>query len=124
MFPIEVGTSDHAFGHAAGAIAAVDAEVGVLASEAIRVDRLLPIDAAGNRLGIRVDEQLGGVEAQAARRFPGAMDAIAVELPRLQSRNVSMPDESGLFAQPDAASLATSAAVVETHFDLGRVFRI
>ena len=124
VFPIEVGTDDDALGHAAGAVAAVDAQVGILAAEAVGVDRLLPVDAAGDGLGVGVDEQLGGIEAQAARRFPGAVDAIAVELSGLQARNVGMPDEGGLLAQLDAAGLATSAAVVETQFDLGRVFRI
>ena len=64
---------------------------------------MLPIDPAGDGLGVGIDQQLGRIEAQAARRVPRAVDAIAVELTRLQARNVTMPDEGGLLGQLNAS---------------------
>ena len=124
MLPVEVWTGDDALRHAGGAVPPVDDQIGILTAKAIRKDRLVPINAAGNCLGVGINQQLGRIEPQAARRLPRSVNPITVELPRLKIWHITMPDEGGLFRQLYAVAFATASPVVQTQFHLGRVFRI
>ena len=85
---------------------------------------VLPIHLAGNRLRIRIDEQLVGIEAQPLLRTERAMDAIAVELPRLQAGHVAVPDEVGLLFYINAFGLFAAAAVKQAELYPLSFFRI
>ena len=59
-----------------------------------------PVD----RLCVRVEQQLGRVEAQPALRLVRTAHAVAVALTRPDTGQVAVPDEGGAFAYLDAAS--------------------
>src|SRR5581483_1559984 len=84
-----------------------------------------PVEAAGDRLRVGVDEQLARVEAQAAGRVVRAVDAVAVELARTDARHVAVPDVGGHLAQPQPLALVPGVQRVEqADLHLGRVFGI
>src|SRR5262249_33265220 len=54
------------------------------------------------RLGIGIEEKLGRVEAMTPLRVVGAINAIAIQLPRSDVREIPMPDQIRTFHQWDA----------------------
>ncbi len=77
----------------------VEVVPGVGLAEAVAVHRLVPVDAALDGHGVRVEQHLRRIAAQAARRLVGTVDAIAVPLPRPDPRQVAVPDEPVHFGQ-------------------------
>ena len=61
--------------------------------------RSLPAHATFDRLRVRIDQQLGGVEAVPALGRVRAVDAAAVALPGPDSRQVAVPVEGGALRQ-------------------------
>ncbi len=121
VFPIKPGVDDDGFWNAVGAVLGIHLQ-GVARREVVGKDGLLPVDAAGDRLGIRVDEKFVEVETMPVFRIPGAIDAIAVKLSGLDSIHKSVPDVSGALAKSDAVDLF-SLGVEEAKVDAGRGFR-
>ncbi len=72
---------------------------------------------AGDRLCIRVEQQLVRVEALALLGLVGAVDAVAVELAGFQSRHVAVPDEVGALAQLQPRDFAPAGLVEEAELD-------
>ena len=87
--PVEERVDHHAVGHVRGGVVVVGA---VLVAEVVAEERLVPVDLAGGRLGVGVEQELVGVAAQALGRVPRAVDAVAVALARLDGRDVAVPD--------------------------------
>ena len=73
-------------GHAARIVAPVEGEIGARAAGAITEMRVAPDQPAGEALGIGIDQELVGVEAQSALRLIGTVHAVAVELARHRRR--------------------------------------
>ena len=72
----------------------VPLEIGVLAAGNVGEDvPVAPEDRALDRLRVRVDQQLGGVEAVTLLGRPGTVDAVAVALPGPDPRQVAVPVE-------------------------------
>src|SRR5688572_6807029 len=71
----------------------------ITASQGIAEDGGIPIDTAGQSPRIRVDEELGRVEAMSGLRLPRAVDAIAVALAGTNARQVAVPDVGRHLAQ-------------------------
>ena len=76
--PGEGGIHHATLGHAQRAIAAVEGEVSTGVTDAISKMGVAPVKCAVNLLGIRIEQQLVMVEAQATIRLIGPVDAIAV----------------------------------------------
>ena len=77
--PVKGVVDDDPLGDAPGVVLLVAHQV-IAASQRIAEDRSVPIDTARQRPGVRVDEELGRVEAMPGLRFPRAIDAIAIAL--------------------------------------------
>ena len=68
--------------------------------------------------GVGVEQQLVGVEAVPRLRLVGAVNAVAVELPRLDAFDVAVEHLVGVFRQLDAGDLLLARAVEQAHFHL------
>ncbi len=121
VVPVEVGVDDDGFGDTGGGVLGVDLGV-VAGDEVVGEDGGLPVDVAGEGLGVGVDEELGGVESLAVFGVPGAVDAVTVELSGFDVADEAVPDEGGVFAEGDALGLV-AGAVEEAEVDAGGVFR-
>src|SRR5215212_9514363 len=86
----------------------------------IAEDRSVPVDTARQRSCIRVDEELGPVEAMARFRLPRAIDPIAVALAGTDTGEIAMPDVGRHLAQW-YAPLVLPGVVEQAQLDLGRV---
>src|SRR5262249_55921168 len=75
--PGEGGVDDPAFRHDPSSVAAVEREIAPRAADAIAEMRIAPAQGSVEGLGVRIEQQLVGVEAVAAMRVVGAVDAIA-----------------------------------------------
>ena len=73
-------------------------------AQLIREDGRVPIHFARDGVRVRIDQQLGGIEAQALVRVVRPVHAVAVKLPRLYRRQIAMPDVRGPLAQFDLLS--------------------
>jgi hypothetical protein len=87
----------------------------VVAAERTREHGVIPFDVAGDRFRVRVHEQLRRVAALAVRWIPGAVDAIAVLLPRAHARQAAVPAEGGFFGKRHAGLAVV--LVEEAQFD-------
>src|SRR5262249_43369673 len=76
----------------------------------------------GDRLRVRVDQQLRGIEAIAVRRIVWAMNAIAVKLTGPNVRQVAMPDLIGALTEIDLVRFDCVVLMTEqTELDSSRV---
>jgi hypothetical protein len=96
-----------------GAVPLVEGEISGLVADGVAEKRIVPRDLAANRLRVGVEEQLVRVEAQAAFRFVGSMDAVAVELAGADVGKVDVPDARGAFAQADGFRFGGVLRLVE-----------
>src|SRR4051794_11584882 len=79
--PGESGIRDLALWHVGCAVALVKREIGVLMTDDITIERIVPGDLADQPLGIRIDQKLMRIEAVPAGRIVRAIGAQAVKLP-------------------------------------------
>ncbi len=80
--------------------------------------RIAPDQAAGDPFGVRIEQQLVGVETVAALGIVGAVHAIAVELARDDVGQIAMPDVIGALGERDAFQLAPAWPVEQAQLDL------
>src|SRR5690606_38599294 len=71
-------------------------------------------------LGVRVHEQLVGIEAVARIGLVGPVYADAVDGAGADTLEVAVPDLVGVFRQVDTGDLRLAAPIEEADFDLGR----
>ncbi len=90
VLPVEEGVGDDGLHHVGGAVLVV---APVRPVELVAEDRLVPVDLALDRLGVRVEEQLAGVAAQPLGGRVGPVHPEAVPLARGHPREVAVPDE-------------------------------
>ena len=117
--PIERGVDYDSLGNSPSVVLRIYRQVrGFFAGELISEDRHGPIDLAGQRARIRVDEELGWVEAIAVIGVLRSRHTIAVALSWADSRQKNMPDKGVDVAQ---LHLCLGARLVEqTEGDSGR----
>jgi hypothetical protein len=101
--PVEGGVDDEALRDRRGVVFAVGLEIGVLSVPRVGMDvGRAPVDGALDRLRVRVDEELGRVEALALERRVGPMDAVGVALAGPDPGEVAVPVERRPLRQRDA----------------------
>ena len=110
LTPVEERVDDHRARHVGRAVARVGRPVRI--AHRIAEHALVPGQLARDRLGIRIEQQLGRVTALAARRLVRSVDAIAVALTRPHARQIAVPAEGRRFRQVDA--LLFALGVVQT----------
>src|SRR5215207_3691755 len=86
----------------------------------IAEDRSVPVDTTRQRSCIRVDEELGPVEAVASLRLPRAIDPIAVALAGTDTGEIAMPNVGRHLAQWYAL-LVLPGVIEQAELNLGRV---
>ena len=92
--PVEPWHRDHGprnkrRGVAAAGLAAFRAIV-----QAVGVDGLVPLHAAVDRLGVRVEQELRGITAMPFRRLPGSVNAESIPLSGLDPGEIAVPHEA------------------------------
>jgi hypothetical protein len=104
VLPVEARIDDDALGNRSGIVLLIEVEVGVcVRSRHVRKNVCRrPVDGPLDRLRVRVDQELVGVEAAARRRVIGAVDAVAVPLARADAGYVAVPVEGLAFGELDA----------------------
>ena len=121
--PGKGGVHHLTFGQPSGVVAPVEAEVGVARADAVAEMRVCPFQIAHEISGIGVDKELVRVETVAPRRIVGAMNAIAVELPRANVRQIAMPNLVRVFRQADPRGLLSPGFVEQTEVHPFGIFR-
>src|SRR5579863_1579222 len=119
--PVEAGINDNRFGNAGGAVFGVHLQR-IAGRDLEREDGSLPVNLAGERLGVGVDEQLVEIETMTVFGVPGTVDAIPVELAGLDAIDKAVPYKRGSFAKGDTVDLF-SVGIEETNVDAGRALR-
>ena len=99
--PRERVVDDDRLRHRAGAVLWVGHEVLLRAADRVAEGLVRWLDGAADRLRVRVEEELPGVEPVTLLRLVGAVDAEAVELPGPGVGQVRVPDEIGALAERD-----------------------
>src|SRR5215212_7818673 len=89
--PGKGAVDDDPLGNAAGIVLLVSQQI-IAASQRIAEDRSIPVDTAGQRSCVGVDEELGPVEAMAGLRLPGTIDPIAIALAGPDAGQIAVPD--------------------------------
>ena len=114
--PVEARIDDRAERRKRRAVALVERQIAVGVADLVAEQFVGPRERAADGLGIRVQQQLVGVEAQALGRFVRAIDSVAIELTGAQARHVRMPDAAGALAQPHPRRLALGLRIEQAEF--------
>ncbi|MND86631.1 hypothetical protein D3C80_786060 [compost metagenome] len=88
---------DLALGHERRAVALIETEVAVGVTNGVAEQRFGPFQAAHQLFGVRVDQQLVGVETVAVLRLIGAVYAVAVDLSGVGIGQVAVENFVGVF---------------------------
>src|SRR5678815_6032934 len=113
ILPGERGIDDDGLWHAAGAVVGIGLEVFVLAADLVGEQCVAPLDCPRDRLRIRIDQQLGWIEAQPVMRFVWAVHAVSVELSRSNVRQIAVEHMVGTLTQTDRVQLRVVALMRE-----------
>src|SRR5271170_2110846 len=92
-------------------------------TDRVAEQRIVPAQEPVDRLGIRINQQLGGIEAMPIVWIVGTVDPISVSQARLHALHVDMPDAVRLFGDCYPMSFEILIAVIEqTELDAGSIF--
>ena len=78
----------------------------------------VPLQLPDDLLGIRVEQELVGIEAMAGRWLVGSVDAEPIDRARPGVRQIAVPDFISIFRQRDPFSLAFARGVEQAELDL------
>lgn len=115
--PIERLIHDDALGHAARRLAIISLEALRRAADAIAEDRFPPVDATSYRASVRIDQQLGRIEAIAVPRLLKTVHPIPIPLPRLDTGHESTPDMFDTLGQVQALDLRAAGLVEQAQLE-------
>ena len=87
------------------AVAVVEGQVGLRVAELVAEQLVGPAHVAADRLGVRVEHDLVGIEAVPAGGLVRPVDAVAVELAGQDVGQVGVPDLVGVLLQRDPVRL-------------------
>ena len=124
VIPPREGGIDHpAFRHAGCGVTPVECEILALGAEAIPIVRIAPVDVAGDRFRVRVEQELVRIEAMTLFRAIGSIDAIPIEQPGPRFRQIAMPDQIIVFHERDALDFPPPLRIEDAELDFLRVLR-
>ena len=119
--PAERRIDDDALGHPHRAVFFVAREVLIRMADRIAEQRVAPLDRAGDRLGVRIEQQLGRIESMTFARRVRPVHPITVKLPRPCFRQVKMPNLVRLLGHENPSLRLRLRRVEKTKLDLCRV---
>jgi hypothetical protein len=97
--PVERRVDDDRLGHERGAVRLLALKI--VAAERVWEERGVPVDAAADRAGVRIEQQLRRVATVTVGRIPRPMHAETVALTRSDARQIAVEAERGAFGQRD-----------------------
>ena len=116
--PVEVRIDHHAFRHERCAVAIVEGKVPVVVTDGVAEQLVRPLQLAGMRPCIRIEQEFVGVESQALIGFVGAVHPQTIDGARMHVGNVAVPDLVGIFRQRDTLQLRAAGRIEQTHLHL------
>ncbi len=103
--PVERSVHHHASRREGGAVAPVPLESASTVPGSVPAEGVVPDDAPGDRPGVRIEEELGGVEAMALMGGVGPVGAEGVEVAGPDVGDMAVPDVVGALGQREPAAL-------------------
>jgi hypothetical protein len=103
-FPVKLAFDHHALWNTGSRVLSIYLEI-VTGCGIMAKDGRLPVDLARDRLGVRIDQEFGGIEATALFRLPWAVDSISIELAWLDIAEQAVPHMGCPLAKRHAAGL-------------------
>src|SRR5208282_1076299 len=120
--PVVRRIDHHALGHRGRAVAQIQTRRSVDRGRAITDHRIVPSRRAIERARIRIEQQLGGVEAMSCRGIVGTADAIAIPLTGPNAAKINVPDVFGALDQRYSRDLVvTNGTAKQAQHRAGRV---
>src|SRR5712664_1434400 len=110
-FPVEGGVDHHALGQVGGAVPVVGLDVARGVADPVAEERVVPLERAGDRLRVGIEQGLGRVEAVPLPGLVGAVDPEGVERAGPDPRDVDVPHLIGALLDPDLADLLAGIAL-------------
>jgi hypothetical protein len=105
IVPGKGGVYDPALGHADGVVPLVEGEVLLFGAKPVTEVGIFPVQGPDGRLGVRIEQELVGVESVAVFRLVRPMDPVAVELAEPAVGQVAVPDPIRSLPQLDPLDL-------------------
>ncbi len=107
-----------------GVVFVVAGQVGLRVAYGVAVKRFGPIDPAGDRFRIGVQQEFGGIETMPGFRLIRPMNAVAIMLAWPSLRQIDMPDIIGAFLDHDPVRCFRGiGSVEEAEFHRRGIFR-
>src|SRR5690606_29435155 len=100
--------------HARGAVAITARQIRASRTYAVAEVLISPAQFARQPLGIRIEQELAGVEAKPLLRLVRTMDPVSVQLARAGAWQIAVPDLVCLFGQAQAGGLPAIGGVEQT----------
>ncbi|MET3823440.1 hypothetical protein ABID76_006166 [Burkholderia ambifaria] len=119
--PVERLVDDHGLRHRGRRVAAVHRQVRAVRMHAIAEQRVGPAELADQLARVRVEQQLGRVEAMAVLRLVRAIRTKAVHGARMRVRQVAVPHLVGAFGQVEAREFLAAGRVEHAQLDALRM---
>ncbi len=121
--PGEGGVDDAAFRGAGRAVAPVEGQIRSRASGPITEVRIAPDQGTVQGLGIRLDQELVGIEAMSAPRIIRAVDPVTVQKAGTCFRQIGVPVSIGALANLDALDFMSAGRIEYAQLDLLAILR-
>ena len=119
--PIEIRIDDHRLGHEGGAVALVEGQVIPLGADRVSENSGIPCQLPRVGPGVRIEQQLVGVEAVAGLRLERTMHPKPIEGSGAHFAQVAVEDFVGELRKLETVGLARAARVEQANLDLRRV---
>jgi hypothetical protein len=107
--------------HESRAVSLVESEIGRIIAELVTEELVAPLELPDERLRVRIQHELVGVEAMPLLGRIEAVHAIRVYRPRPRIRKIAVPDFVGVLGQRDALELTLAARIEQAQLDFRRI---
>ncbi len=113
VVPRESRVHHQALGHGARRVTGVEGKVDRGIADGVAEELVTPTDRSAHRLGVRVDQQLAGIEPVSALGVVRSVDPVPVQRPGAHVGQVHVPDVVGLLPHGDRRRRHRSGGIVE-----------
>jgi len=115
--PIERVVGHHGLGHAGGAVAPVERQIGARRLRAIAVQCIGPVQTPDEPGCIGIEQQLVWIEAMTALRVVWTVGAIAVDRAGFGIWQIAVPDLIGVFGHGETRDFAPAGRIEQAQID-------
>ena len=111
--PCKGWIDDPALRHVSRAVPRVEGQITVRRTEGVPEERVVPLQFADDLLGVGVQQELVRIEPVPFLRNVRPVHPVAIDLPRTDIRQITMPNFVRVFRQLDALDLGRSVGIKE-----------